>query len=225
MNIALFGGTFDPIHIGHLRVARAAANRFSLDRILFVPSGNPPHKHRPRLTPFIHRYAMVSLACAGDCRFVPSPVEAPSGSPRFSVDTVRRIKGGLEANDRLFFLVGLDAFLDVPQWKQPARLLNLVDFIVVSRPGSNWNTIVASIPHRLMKSEHAGWKLQQRAEGTIELRRTRVHLLRGVNASVSSSEIRERFKTGGRAAGLIPRLVEEYILKEGIYRNVQECHC
>lgn len=225
MNIALFGGTFDPIHVGHLRAARAAANRFSLDRILFVPSGNPPHKHRYRLTPFIHRYAMVSLACAGDCRFVPSAVEAPSGSPRFSVDTVKRIKRSLGTNDRLFFLVGLDAFLDVPQWKQPSRLLDLVDFIVVSRPGSDWSAVKAAIPRGLLKASPAGQKRQREGGGTLDLRRTRIHLLGGVNAPVSSSAIRERFKAGGRATGLIPRLVEEYILKEGIYRNVRESHC
>lgn len=225
MNIALFGGTFDPIHVGHLRVARAAANRFSLDRILFVPSGSPPHKHRPRLTSFIHRYAMVSLACAGESRFVPSSVEAPHGSPRFSVDTVQRIIRSLDANDHLFFLVGLDAFLDVPQWKQPSRLLDLVDFIVVSRPGFHWDAVMAAIPRSLLKESGDGRRLLRRGGGNLDLRRTRIHLLGGVNAPVSSSDIRVRFRTGRRATGLIPRLVEEYILKEGIYRNVQESHC
>jgi nicotinate-nucleotide adenylyltransferase len=80
VNIALFGGTFDPIHSGHLWAAKAAARKFRLDRILFVPSGNPPHKHRDRLTPFHHRFAMVALACAGDPRFVPSLLEAPRPS-------------------------------------------------------------------------------------------------------------------------------------------------
>lgn len=225
MNIALFGGTFDPIHVGHLRAAQAAANEFSLDRILFVPSGSPPHKHRLRLTPFIHRYAMVSLACAGDSRLVPSPIESPHGSPRFSVDTVQRIMRSLDANDHLFFLVGLDAFLDVPQWKQPSRLLDLVDFIVVSRPGSKWGAVMAAIPRSLLKESWDGGRLLRHGGGNLDLRRTRIHLLGGVNARVSSSDIRKRFRAGRRATGLIPRLVEEYILKEGIYRNVQESHC
>ena len=91
MNIAIFGGTFDPIHAGHLAAARAAQRRFRLDRVLFIPTGNPPHKIHDHLTDYAQRYAMVAVACASEPRFIPSTIEAPTvdGSPRYSIDTVR----------------------------------------------------------------------------------------------------------------------------------------
>ena len=108
MNIAIFGGTFDPIHAGHLAAARAAQRRFRLDRILFIPTGNPPHKIHDHLTDYAQRYAMVAVACAGEPRFIPSTIEAPTvdGSPRYSIDTVRAVRRKLRQHDRLFFLVG-----------------------------------------------------------------------------------------------------------------------
>lgn len=224
MKIALFGGTFDPVHNGHLRVARAAAAQFSLDRVLFVPSGNPPHKPRAPLTPFVHRFAMVALACAREPRFVPSAIESPSDSPRFSVDTVRRVRRTLSAGDHLYFLLGLDAFVDIPHWKQPSRLLDLVDFIVVSRPGFKWSAIAATIPPRLLRERKS--KLQPSQDATVlELRRTRIHLLRGVHAAISSRAIRRRLRSGGSATGLIPPLVEKYIVKEGIYGPMRKTIC
>ena len=137
MNIALFGGTFDPIHAGHLEAARAATRRFRLDKVLFVPTGNPPHKIRNHLTDYAQRYAMVALACALEPRFIPSQIESPTGdgTPRYSIDTVRAVRRRLQPNDRLYFLLGADAFLDLPHWKEFHRLLALVEFIVVSRPG------------------------------------------------------------------------------------------
>ncbi|MDE3178661.1 MAG: nicotinate-nucleotide adenylyltransferase [Acidobacteriota bacterium] len=214
MNIALFGGTFDPIHNGHLRVARAAMQKFRLDRVMFVPTANPPHKSR-RLTPFLHRYAMVSLACAGESRFVPSALEASGGKPHFSVDTLSRLKKTLGKSDRLFFLTGLDAFLDIPQWKQPGRLLGMADFIVVSRPGFDWRKIIGMIPTRMFRQP------AQAESKTLALSHTTIHVLTGISASVSSSGIRKAIAEGRGAAGLIPRVVEEYIVKEGIYRPMR----
>src|SRR5438445_6886073 len=128
MNIGLFGGTFDPIHRGHIALARAAKESFQLGRIYLVPTNVPPHKQRQPITPYFHRYAMVVLATVGDKAFVPSLLEAPgvvtapapSGTGRqaahampganYSIDTVRRIKESLKKSDRLFFLIGMDAF-------------------------------------------------------------------------------------------------------------------
>src|SRR5215467_13868982 len=107
MKIALFGGTFDPVHRGHLAVARAAAKKFKLDLIYFAPADIPPHKQKRRLTDFRHRFAMLALATAGDKRFVPSLIDAPTGKPNYSVDTVRRLKAQLGKRDQLFFLIGM----------------------------------------------------------------------------------------------------------------------
>lgn len=187
MNIALFGGTFDPIHSGHLRAAQAAARKFRLGRILFVPSGNPPHKHRDRLTPFHHRFAMVALACAGDPRFVPSFLEAPrpGGRPQFSIDTVRAVQRSLGPRDRLFFLVGADAFLDLPHWKEYRRLLRTVNFIVVSRPGFSARAIWQTVPPDLLRSAR-----QTPLPQKIRMQRTTLHVLWGVDVPVASSHTR-----------------------------------
>jgi nicotinate-nucleotide adenylyltransferase len=215
MNVAIFGGTFDPIHTGHLRAARVAARRFNLDRVLFVPSGNPPHKRKGRLTDFAHRYAMVALACAGLPEFIPSLLEEPraDGSVQYSIDTIRAVRRRLNSKDSLYFLIGLDAFLDLPHWKDPEQLLDLANFIVVSRPGFQLQEILRVVPSRLIDFEKAG-----RVNGTVRLRRTTLRVLPGVHAAVSSSDIRQAIRKGRAVTGLLHPLVEEYILKHQFYR-------
>src|SRR3974377_453043 len=116
MNIGLFGGTFDPVHRGHLNVARAAARHFRLREIWFVPTDAPPHKQKVPLTSYFHRYSMVVLALANEHDFLPSLLEAPEPEahmeprPSYSIDTVRKVKAGLRRGDRLYFLIGIDAF-------------------------------------------------------------------------------------------------------------------
>lgn len=214
MNIALFGGTFDPIHAGHLRAARAAARQFRLNRILFVPSGHPPHKVGNHLTPFEHRSNMVALACAGEVRFVPSLLEAPTpdGRPQYSIATVCRLRRTLGRRDRLYFLIGVDAFLDLPQWKSYRQLLEMVNFIVVSRPGYANHEIAKIVPPGMVSN-----RKQHSSGQTICLRHTAVHTLRGIDMPMSSSDIRDAVRAGRRVSGLVPPLVEEYIRKEGLY--------
>jgi nicotinate-nucleotide adenylyltransferase len=214
MNIAIFGGTFDPIHAGHLAAAREAQRRFRLDRVLFIPTGNPPHKIHDHLTDYAQRYAMVALACAGEPRFVPSTIESPTvdGSPRYSIDTVRAVRRKLCQHDRLFFLAGADAFLDVPHWKDFRRLLDAVEFIVVSRPGFDAQALRQVAPPDLLPAR----RLPQ-TDGTIRLRHGAIHLLPGVDAPVASRDIRQAVRAHKSITGLVPQLVEEYILKEGLY--------
>jgi nicotinate-nucleotide adenylyltransferase len=214
LNIALFGGTFDPVHTGHLKAAKAAARRFRLDRVLFVPSGNPPHKIGNHLTPFEHRFGMVTLACAGDPRFVPSLLEAPmaDGRPQFSITTVRKVRRRLRPSDRLYFLIGVDAFLDLPHWKDYRQILDLVDFIVVSRPGYPNRKIREVVPPNLLHK-----RAKSSGGHTIHLLRSAVHVVRGIDTPVASSDIRDAVGAGRRVAGLVPPLVEEYIRKEGLY--------
>lgn len=213
MNIALFGGTFDPIHAGHLQAAKVAARRFELDRVLFIPTGAPPHKHADRLTPFLHRYAMVALACAADRRFVPSLLEqpAPAGRPQYSVVTVQRARREFGPHARLYFLVGADAFLDLPHWMNYRRLLDLIDFVVVSRPGFESEKIWKVVPQELVSGSAE--------RDMLRLRRTEVKVIHGVDVPVASRDIRESVRTGRPIAGLVPPLVEQYLLKAGLYRS------
>jgi len=219
LNIALFGGTFDPIHTGHLKAAKAAARRFRLNRILFIPSGNPPHKIGNHLTPFDHRFAMVSLACAADPRFVPSLLEAPTadGRPQYSIATIRKARRYLRRSDKLFFLIGVDAFLDLPHWKDYRDILDLVDFIVVSRPGYPNRKIAETIPPSMIRRS-----ARLTGEQAIHLRRSLVHVVRGIDAPVASSDIRDAVSAGRGLAGLVPPLVEEYIRKEGLYLSTRK---
>ncbi len=215
MRIALFGGTFDPVHIGHLGAARAAARLLRLDKVLFVPSAFPPHKLRHRLTSYEHRFGMVTLACAGEGGFVPSLLESPSsdGQPQYSVSTAGRVKRRLAPADRLFFLLGADAFLDLPHWKAHDRLLEMVDFIVVSRPGFSIRDIRGVIPKGLLRPLKSPKEMK-----SFRLRQTDLHVIEDMHVLVAARDIRKMAAAGLSLAGLVPPLVEEYIRKEGLYR-------
>ena len=218
--VALFGGSFDPVHSGHLAVARAADRRFNFDEVHFVVASRPPHKLNDRLAPFAHRFAMVALACSEHPHFLPSLAEAHearSGSRIFySVDTVRRFRRLCHGpRDRLFFILGADAFLDLPLWKEYETLLGLCDFIVASRPGIRVQALRRVIPPELL-GKPPGTPPQ--AALITRLRRSAVYLLDAVSSGVSSTDIRRRAHCGQPIHGLVSARVEEYILKQGLYR-------
>lgn len=221
MKIALFGGTFDPIHLGHLAVARAAAEKFDLGRIYFAPADLPPHKQRRRLTDFQHRFAMLALATAEDPRFVPSLLDAHTGQPNYSIDTVRRLKTSLKKSDKLYFLIGIDAFNEISTWHKPVELLAEVEFIVVSRPGFSLADVGRALPEPLRPTDLMLRAMrQQQAEGTIALMGATIHLLGAVREKVSSTQIRAAAgKSVKQLSRYVPRLVAEYIKKEHLYQG------
>jgi nicotinate-nucleotide adenylyltransferase len=226
--IALFGGSFDPIHAGHLAVARAADRRFNFDEIHFVPASRPPHKLKQHLAPFPHRFAMVALACAEHPHFVPSLAEAGedfSGTQlHYSVDTVRYFRHAYNGpGDRVFFIVGADAFLDIPMWKEYEALLGLCDFVIANRPGIRVEALRLVIPPDL----HAGPAQRTDKEGeavaagspvVARLQRSTVYLLESVANEASATDIRRKANRGQSIHGLVSARVEEYILKQGLYR-------
>jgi nicotinate-nucleotide adenylyltransferase len=216
VKIAIFGGTFDPVHTGHLRAAKAAVRKYHLDKVLFIPTGCPPHKISDGLTEFHHRFAMVALACAGHPRLVPSALEAPGSKvgPDYSIDTARRLKRLVEPRDQLYFLIGMDAFLDLPHWRQFRRLLDLVNFIVVSRPGFDSREIQKVVPADILAGPRP-----RILSSRIRLRKTTLHVLRGVEVPLASSDIRQSIRRNRSITGGVPPLVEQYILKEGLYSS------
>ena len=136
MKIAIFGGTFDPIHRAHLTVAREAVTEFGLDRVLFVPAAHPPHKPEAG-TPYEDRLRMVQLACQGEPSFEASDIESANGKS-YSIDTIERLRQRLASGDQLYFIIGTDAFAEILSWHRAADVIRSVDFIVVSRPGHDY---------------------------------------------------------------------------------------
>ena len=194
MKIALYGGTFDPVHRGHVDVARAAADGLSLDRVLFVPAGRPPHRQAITETNYEHRYRMVSLACETDPRFEPSRLETPTpdGKPNYTLDTLQQVKSDIEPDDRLFFILGCDAFAEIDSWHRWEEVVQAVEFIVVSRPD-------------------------------VELAReqapaaAKVHWLTDVDVPVSSTEVRRRLHAGDPCEDVLPLPVAHYIREHSLY--------
>lgn len=221
--IALFGGSFDPVHSGHLAVARAADRRFNFDEVHFVVAGRPPHKLDDRLAPFAHRFAMVALACSEHPHFLPSLAEAgepPGGRIFYSVETVRRFhRIYYGPGDRLFFILGADAFLELRSWKAYESLLDLCDFIVASRPGIRVQALRRVVPPELLS--HPATSPADRpfqAPLIAQLRSSAVYLLDAVSSEVSATDIRHRARRGQSIHGLVSTRVEEYIRKQGLYR-------
>jgi len=226
MRVALFGGTFDPVHLGHLAVARAAAEKFGLNTIYFAPADIPPHKQKRQLTDFHHRFAMLALATASDKRFVPSLIDAPRGGPNYSVDTVRRLKRTLKKSDKLYFLIGMDAFKDIATWHKPEELLDECEFIVVSRPGFSLADVGNALPEKLRPTDAVLKTVRnRRANGAIALRGATIHLLPDIHERVSSTQIRAAAsRSVAQLSRYVPRAVAEYIKKEGLYseRGIRE---
>ena len=235
MNIGLFGGTFDPIHLGHIALAHAARERFDLGRIYFVPANLPPHKQREPLAPFVHRYAMVVLATMGEKSFVPSLLEAPgvvgintksksrsddhAARPNYSIDTVRRLKQSLKKSDRLFFLIGIDAFDDIATWHEPEALLQECEFIVASRPGYSLADVANALPEKLRPAPAVIKPFsKQPAKGDLVLSGARVHLLDSVHQPISATAIRQAAAAKKPLKKFVDPPVEEYIKKIGLYK-------
>jgi nicotinate-nucleotide adenylyltransferase len=225
--VALFGGSFDPIHSGHLAVARSADRRFNFDEIHFIPASRPPHKLKQHLAPFPHRFAMVALACADHPHFVPSLAEAGedfSGIQlHYSIDTVRYFRHTYNGpGDRVYFIVGADAFLDIPMWKEYEALLGLCDFVIANRPGIRLEALRLVIPPDLQAAPGAKDKDEELvAAGSpivAHLHRTTVYLLENVASEASATDIRKKANRGQSIHGLVSARVEEYILKQRLYR-------
>jgi nicotinate-nucleotide adenylyltransferase len=229
MNIGLFSGTFDPIHRGHLALAQAAKERFSLGRIYFVPTGNPPHKQKQPLAAFADRYAMTVLATMGEKTFVPSLLEGaeevPGGGKKgatpkvnYSLDTIQRLKKTLKKADRLFFLIGIDAFNDIAKWHQAEALFRECAFIVASRPGYSLADVANALPERLRpKAAVIKPFAKQPATGDLVLPGVTLHILDGVQQNVSATAIREAVSGKRSLAKFVDPAVGEYIRKTGLY--------
>lgn len=235
MKIGLFGGTFDPIHRGHIALAQAAREQFALARVLFVPAHTPPHKQKQPLSSFAHRYAMVTLATAGEKVFIPSLLEAPSEdlplSPiksakptpppaNYTIDTVRRLKTSLKKIDQVFFLIGVDAFRDIAKWHESEALFAECEFIVASRPGYSLADIANSLPEKLRPAAHVTKPFEkQPAKGDLVWNGVAIHVLDGVHQAISATAIREAVAAGKPLGKFVDPAVADYLKKTELYKT------
>jgi nicotinate-nucleotide adenylyltransferase len=207
MRVALFGGTFDPIHRAHIAIASVAAQAFSLDRVVFAPTGRQPLKAAPPEAPYLDRLKMTGLAITsaaaipGGCEFIVSGLDAPpaDGAPNYTVDALAALARQLP-DAELWAIQGADSFLSLRRWRAPDRLLELAEWIVVSRPGT------PSTDENL------------RALNLTPRQRARVHLIDTVHQDISSTELRRRLHAGDSCAEWLYPLVSEYIQNRKLYR-------
>jgi len=199
MRVALFGGSFDPPHHGHIAIATAAADVFDLDKVFFAPVGRQPLKPEGAPASFADRLAMVELTCRTDPRFAVSDLDAPrsDGAPNYTVHTLATLHEAMP-DARLFNLVGADSFLNLPRWHEPERLLELAEWIVVSRPGFPLADLSAL--------------------GLTPLQRGRVHLLQTVHEDVAATNLRERLEAGDQCTDVLDPAVSAYIQAHHLYR-------
>jgi nicotinate-nucleotide adenylyltransferase len=197
MKVGILGGTFDPIHIGHLVVAEEARAKLGFDEVLFVPAGQPWLKPDRDITPVVHRVEMVRRAIAGNPQFRLSTLEIERRGPSYTVDTLAKLQEQLGREASLFFLLGHDTLAALPQWKEPKKVAELCRLVVAPRIGSrNLRRLQAEIPGLLDK--------------VIQLDMPVI--------GVSSSDIRRRVAQGLSIRYLVPDRVAEYITEHGLYQ-------
>lgn len=214
MRLGLLGGTFDPIHLGHLELAKTALHVARLDAVYFVTSVNPPHKSEKTQANFLDRHAMVALALKGDSRLIPSSVEFDREGKSYSIDTVLQLKQLSGGNAEIFFLIGLDAFIELPTWKEYYRFSELCSFIVFGRPGFP-ETLMQDLPEVLRpKPIGNGEETAVLTEGDRGF-----FFLKDFSNPLSSTEIRSAIRAGVSIHETVPPEVEEYILKTKLYLN------
>jgi nicotinate-nucleotide adenylyltransferase len=223
--IAFYGGTFDPVHLGHLAIARRVCELFEIDQVLFVPAQVAPHKVGRDVTPAIHRYAMLSLATQHDKSLLVSTFELESSETGYTVDTLDHFRKTLPESD-LFFIMGADSWAEITTWRDWQRLLRMANHIVVTRPGYE-----ISIPNEELRDRLIDVRSTQQQEGLVGKRvlergSGKIFITDAVMKDVSATEVRRVASEGGyeELTKLVPEPVAEYIGKYGIYRKSNEAN-
>jgi nicotinate-nucleotide adenylyltransferase len=224
MRIALFGGSFDPPHRGHLAIARAAIERLGLDVVWMAPTGVQPLKPGGASTSYQDRLAMVELAVADDPQLIASAVDAPhlDGTPNYTADVLTSIRATLQPADMLFCLLGADAFLTLKQWARAAELLFISDFIVAARPGFSIEQVATALPpgisaielvYEAASTRIAAWALRDRTGNQSTL-----YTIPDLHEDISATEIRAALAGEHSANGVLSPAVLRYIEERGLYR-------
>jgi len=213
--IGLFGGTFNPIHLGHLRSAEEIGESFRLDRVIFIPASRPPHKKKEGLLPAPLRAEMVRLAIADNPRFVFSGVELERAGTSYSIETVEHFRHEFAPGTHLYFILGLDAFLEINTWKGYAGLFELCHFVVMTRPGFDKNFSPECLPVELA----GDFCYDHRQRGYAHASGFWVYPREITALDISSTQIRENLRAGRSVKYLVPSSVEEFIHRRKLYQT------
>ncbi len=208
--IGILGGTFDPIHQGHLDAADAAVQALELTRVYVIAASIPPHRSRPVASTY-HRFAMVALAVAGRPGWRASDVELLDPVPSYTTATLARFRDRAYAPTELFFIVGADAFAEIESWKDYPAIVDAANFVVVSRPGSPVDALPDRLPALAPRMETA--------TGAAPPARPTIFLIDAPTADVSSTAIRRRSAAGQSIAGMVPPAVGQHIEQHGLYTS------
>ena len=208
--IGILGGTLDPIHCGHLDAAISARDALGLDRVLVVPSHVPPHRHQPLASPY-QRFAMAALAVNGLERLFADDAELRAPGPSYTADTLERILARGYTPSKVFFITGVDAFAEIATWRRYPEVLELAQFVVISRPGYALETMRDRLPALAPR-------MHQVLDGAEPPAVPSILLLRARTTDVSSTRLRELLAQGDPITGLVPPSVERHILQHGLYR-------
>jgi len=209
MTLGVLGGTFDPIHNGHLAAAEAAQRALHLDAVTLIPSRTPPHRQDPVSAPAEHRYAMAVLAAAQRPGWTASRMEIDRHGRSYTYDTLVAL-GKQRSSTQIFFIVGADAFAEIATWSRYPAVLDLANFVVVSRPGTTLDSLRERAPSAFSRPFDS-------AQGERHSAKTRVILVEANTPDVSSTDIRRRIRAGESLAGLVPDPVAAYIQAHRLY--------
>ncbi|HEX7996784.1 MAG TPA: nicotinate-nucleotide adenylyltransferase [Pyrinomonadaceae bacterium] len=219
--IALYGGTFDPVHAGHIAVARELKQLLALDEVLFIPAHVAPHKRGREVTPAFERYAMLALATQNEPRLMISTVELDEPAKPYTIETLVRMQSKLGPEAQLFFVMGADSWVDIKTWREWERVLELTNHVVVTRPGYELSTehVTPAVRERVV--DLRGLEREAVSREVDGSEGTRIYVTDVVLMDVSSTEIRQLVRDGlGReAAALLPAAVAEFIGKYKLYRK------
>jgi nicotinate-nucleotide adenylyltransferase len=205
--IGILGGTFDPVHLGHIETAVAAARALDLDRVLLMPSGAPPHRAHQPLASRFHRFAMVAMAVTGWPHLKVSDLEIGEEGPSYTFETLSRLHAEGLQPAQIFFITGADAFAEIATWSRYPQVLDMANFVVVSRPGHPAGSLRGKLPTLAARMSADAKSSEQVA----------IFLVDAPTPDVSSTGIRRILETGGSVEGLVPAAVAVYIDQHGLY--------
>jgi len=214
--LGILGGTFNPVHYGHLAAAEEVRDRLKLDRVLFIPSFIPPHKHEEDVPPAVHRLEMVRLAVATNPTFEPSDIEIRRGGRSYTIDTIESLHN-VYPGAELYFITGLDSFLEIQTWHNWEMLLSLCRFVVLSRPGYRFSGLGSLDFMKCAEEEFAGLDRGLCTESVVRAGKFTVYLEMIPLFDISSTDIRKRMKEGRSIKYHLPEAVETYIIKNKLY--------